>query len=49
MQHRQPWLRMHGRAGEIEVIAHANHIVVGKFVVEQRVGERAVTVVRHPG
>ena len=39
---------VHRRAGEIVVIAYSEDVGVGELVVEQRIGERAVTIVSRP-
>ena len=39
---------MHGGAGQIVVVAHAQNVGVGEFVVEERVGERAIAIVGGP-
>ena len=40
--------RVHRRAGEVVVVAHAEDVRVGELVVEQGIGKRAVTVVSRP-
>ena len=39
---------VHRRPGQIEVLTHPNQVGVGKFVIKQRIGKRAVAVVRRP-
>ena len=45
VQDDQPRNAVHGGAGQIVVVAHAQDVRVGKLVVEQRVGKCAVAVV----
>ena len=49
VQDRQAGHRVHGRAGEIEILADADHVRIGEFLVEKRIGERAVAIVGCPG
>ena len=49
VQDRQSGHAVHGRAGQVEILADADEVAVGELVVEQRVGERPVAVVRGPG
>ena len=44
----QPRHGVHGGAGEVVVVAHAEDVRVGELVVEQGVGKRTVTIVSRP-
>ena len=39
---------MHGGAGQVVVVAHAQDVGVAELIVEQRVGEGTVSVVCRP-
>ena len=39
---------MHGRAGEIVVIPHTDHVRVGELVIKERVGIGAIAIVGTP-
>jgi len=40
--------RVHRSAGEVKIVADANDVRIGKFVVEKRIGVSAVAVVSGP-
>ena len=48
VQDDQTWHRMHRRSCKIVVVAHTDDIWVGKLIVEQGVGKRAITIVSRP-
>ena len=39
---------VHGGAGKIVVVAHTDDVGVGKLIIEQGVGKRAVAIVGGP-
>ena len=48
MQNHQSGCAVHRYAGEVEIVPHAYEVGVGKLVVEQEVGVRAVSVIGPP-
>jgi hypothetical protein len=48
MKDYQSWHGVHGSAGKIVVVAHAQDVGVAELIIEQRIRERAIAIVGRP-